>query len=135
MTLGVAPMFFIVLIVAGIFATMGAYVASQKRRASMEGAIFGGLLGPIGILIVALLPTGPQLGPGDYGVMGDDDLDLVVDHHGQSGDEDDNEILRRVGPKWMELIDWSQVEGEGGRKRARSEAAAKLRAMESQKVR
>lgn len=40
-----------------IFALFGAYVASQKNRAGMEGLILGFLFGPLGVLIEALLPT------------------------------------------------------------------------------
>ena len=41
-----------------VLAGFGAYVAGQKQRDPIEGAIFGFLLGPIGIVIVALLPAG-----------------------------------------------------------------------------
>lgn len=37
---------------------LGAYVAAQKGREPAEGAVFGALLGPVGLLIVALLPNG-----------------------------------------------------------------------------
>ena len=38
----------------------GSYVARVKRRSTDEGFLFGFLLGPIGILIEALLPMGPE---------------------------------------------------------------------------
>jgi len=53
--------FVIVGIAALIFAYAGAYVATQKNREPLEGALLGGLLGPIGLLIAAVLPEG--LGP------------------------------------------------------------------------
>jgi hypothetical protein len=34
----------------------GAYICNQKGRSEGEGIIFGALLGPLGLLIVALLP-------------------------------------------------------------------------------
>lgn len=38
-------------------AGFGSYVATAKGRSFYEGAAFGLVLGPLGILIVALLPT------------------------------------------------------------------------------
>ena len=35
----------------------GIYVAEQKNRSLCEGLIFGVLLGPVGMLVVACLPT------------------------------------------------------------------------------
>jgi hypothetical protein len=37
----------------------GAYVALEKGRSATEGCWFGLLFGPIGVLIVACLPTKP----------------------------------------------------------------------------
>lgn len=48
----------ILLVVGLLMAGCGAYVAGQKRRDPIEGALFGFFLGPLGIVIVALLPTG-----------------------------------------------------------------------------
>ena len=49
---------FIYLIVGAIiFALIGRYVASQKGRSESEGLIIGGLLGFLGVIIVALLPS------------------------------------------------------------------------------
>jgi hypothetical protein len=36
---------------------LGVYVASQKGRPLVEGVVFGMLLGPFGVLIIACLPT------------------------------------------------------------------------------
>lgn len=36
---------------------LGAYAARQKWRRPLEGAAFGLLLGPLGVLAVVLLPT------------------------------------------------------------------------------
>jgi len=50
--------YFIALVVyVGAFYFGGSYVAEQKGRTEREGIIFGILLGPIGLLIVASLPT------------------------------------------------------------------------------
>lgn len=40
-----------------ICAGVGAYVAEAKNRPTGEGVALGSLLGPLGVLIVALLPT------------------------------------------------------------------------------
>lgn len=34
----------------------GLYVATQKNRPPAEGALLGGLLGPFGVIVAALLP-------------------------------------------------------------------------------
>lgn len=52
---GMLVLFFVILWC--IFGLFGAYVAAQKNRAGMEGLILGFLFGPLGVLIVALLPT------------------------------------------------------------------------------
>jgi Mn2+/Fe2+ NRAMP family transporter len=41
-----------------IFAIAGAYVAAQKHRPRLEGAVLGGMFGLIGLLIEVLLPQG-----------------------------------------------------------------------------
>jgi hypothetical protein len=48
--------------VAGIFAVLtfggfGSYVASEKNRHWGEGFIFGAVMGPLGVIAVACLPT------------------------------------------------------------------------------
>ncbi|MGO9471412.1 MAG: hypothetical protein ACLQIB_06975 [Isosphaeraceae bacterium] len=51
--------------VAGYFvlsAMVGCYVAYEKGRSQMEGFILGLLFGPLGLLIVACLPTGDNPG-------------------------------------------------------------------------
>jgi hypothetical protein len=40
-----------------ICAGIGGYIAAQKGRSETEGAVLGFLLGPLGLLIEALLPT------------------------------------------------------------------------------
>ena len=48
----------IVAMVAGIiFGLIGRYVAKEKNRSGAEGFLGGFFLGPIGIIIVALMPT------------------------------------------------------------------------------
>lgn len=44
-------------IVGAICGFVGAYVSNEKGRPTSEGVVFGLLLGPIGILIAAVLPT------------------------------------------------------------------------------
>ena len=39
-----------------VWGGVGCYVATQKQRSENEGLAFGALLGPIGVLIVAMLP-------------------------------------------------------------------------------
>ena len=49
---------------AAVCGGLGAYVAITKERSAAEGAMFGGLLGPVGVLIVAMLPNGqPKTAP------------------------------------------------------------------------
>jgi uncharacterized membrane protein HdeD (DUF308 family) len=40
-------------------AGLGAYVSAAKCRPALEGFFFGVLLGPLGILVAALLPANP----------------------------------------------------------------------------
>jgi hypothetical protein len=46
-----------VLLIWTTCALLGAYVAAQKNRPVVEGAILGALFGPLGCLIAAVLPT------------------------------------------------------------------------------
>jgi hypothetical protein len=48
-----------VVLVAPLFAGLGAYVATMKRRTPSEGIILGLLFGPFGVLVALLLPTEP----------------------------------------------------------------------------
>ena len=48
---------FIAIVAAAIFGLIGRYVAKEKNRDVAEGFIGGFFLGPIGIIIVALLPN------------------------------------------------------------------------------
>jgi hypothetical protein len=41
-----------------IFGAIGRYISVQKKRSLLEGYLFGFFLGPIGLIIIALLPTG-----------------------------------------------------------------------------
>ncbi len=41
-----------------ICGAFGGYIAGAKRRPAAEGFAFGVLLGPVGLLLLALLPTG-----------------------------------------------------------------------------
>ena len=50
-----------------IGAGVGAWIAGQKQREAWEGALLGLFLGPIGWIIEALLPGGPELPPGVVG--------------------------------------------------------------------
>jgi hypothetical protein len=47
--------FFLFLIL--LCSLLGVYIAGQKGRSTIEGFVFGLLLGPIGLIIVACLPT------------------------------------------------------------------------------
>ena len=42
------------------FGCFGTFVAVRKRRNALEGLIIGTLLGPVGVLVVTLLPRGMQ---------------------------------------------------------------------------
>jgi hypothetical protein len=46
-----------VLCIGLLFGGLGFYIATQKGRSSGEGFLLGFLFGPLGCLIVALLPT------------------------------------------------------------------------------
>lgn len=43
-----------------LFAGFGAWIAGEKNRDAGQGAIIGGIFGPIGILVLVLLPAKPQ---------------------------------------------------------------------------
>jgi uncharacterized membrane protein YeaQ/YmgE (transglycosylase-associated protein family) len=47
----------IALLVAIVFGLLGGYIAGQKGREPVEGVLLGFLFGPIGAVVVALLPT------------------------------------------------------------------------------
>ena len=42
------------------FAVLGAYVAGHKRRPAIEGVALGLIFGPVGCLVLAMLPTGDR---------------------------------------------------------------------------
>lgn len=46
-------------LVVAVCVLTGAYVRAEKNRPVSEGVIFGLILGPIGVLIAAVLPTLP----------------------------------------------------------------------------
>ena len=52
----IIPELFLVFIFWSIWPLIGGYVATQKRRSIVEGILLG-LLGPLGVIIEALLPT------------------------------------------------------------------------------
>ena len=56
-TIGV-PEFIFMLLFWAIWSVVGRYVATQKRRSAVEGFVLG-MLGPLGVIIEALLPTNP----------------------------------------------------------------------------
>ena len=50
----------IILISALVCATIGALIAPSKNRRPIEGALWGGLLGVIGLLVLACLRKMPE---------------------------------------------------------------------------
>ena len=52
------PQFVIIAIcvASGVFAAFGVWVAAQKDRSLVEGAILGLLFGPVGVIVEACLP-------------------------------------------------------------------------------
>jgi hypothetical protein len=52
-------MFSAAMVVIAVCGMLGIYVATVKGRPPGEGILLGMLLGPLGVLIVALLPTQP----------------------------------------------------------------------------
>jgi hypothetical protein len=59
-------MLFVLLVLWLVFAALGHYVALQKGRPAAEGLILGFLFGPLGCLIVAMLPAAKRR-PGSSG--------------------------------------------------------------------
>ena len=53
----VAAIVLIGLIFMVVWASLGIWIAEQKGRGQGEGMILGALLGPLGVIIEALLPT------------------------------------------------------------------------------
>jgi hypothetical protein len=56
----VAKVFCLVIAWCVIFGWVGSYVARQCGRKAVEGLVFGFALGPLGVIIVALLPHKPH---------------------------------------------------------------------------
>lgn len=53
---------------------IGTYVAVEKHRSPGEGLIFGLVLGPIGVLLEAMMPTGVQRATTAEGEPGEKEL-------------------------------------------------------------
>lgn len=68
------------LVYAFICCGLGTWISLEKGRGSGDGAILGFLLGPLGLIVLALLPNGPEFAKG----KGGDD------------DDDDDEVRRRI---------------------------------------
>lgn len=66
------PMIFLLLLV--VFAGLGTFVSAAKNRAILEGLVLGGLFGPLGVIIAALLPTRPPASPPACRDPGDDPI-------------------------------------------------------------
>ena len=49
-----------------VWGGFGVYVATQKGRSAGEGIVFGIVLGPIGLLIVACLPVQDKSDPSSW---------------------------------------------------------------------
>jgi len=47
----------VAVVLALLCAGIGSYISYQKGRSEAEGALFGFFLGPLGLLIAAMLPT------------------------------------------------------------------------------
>ncbi|MDC0001476.1 hypothetical protein OAD81_04410 [Flavobacteriaceae bacterium] len=52
----ILPYIALIILLAILFGFAGKYIAEQKGRSSTEGILLGGLLGILGLLILALLP-------------------------------------------------------------------------------
>jgi hypothetical protein len=102
----------ILLVVWGVLGFIGAYVADQKGRSGGEGFLLSILLGPIGILIEAVLPTiqKPQSRPSAPA----------------PSQADTDEAVRRFAEK-MRLLKEADREAFLDRVRARKEAARQRR--------
>lgn len=48
------------LCIVAVFIVGGAWVASQKGRRKWEGALLAFFFGPVGLIVEALLPSGPE---------------------------------------------------------------------------
>ena len=48
---------FVVVVFAAIFGSLGGWIAGQKGREFMEGVLLGGMFGPVGCIIEAVLPA------------------------------------------------------------------------------
>jgi hypothetical protein len=85
--------YFIAGLVGLACAPVGAYVSHVKGRPAIEGALLGFLLGPLGILVAALLPT---IEPRAERGLGRDRVAWIPD------DRDDSDELRVVSTDGMD---------------------------------
>jgi hypothetical protein len=66
------------------WAALGLYIAAEKNRDLVEGGLIGGLFGPIGVLVVAMLPakqppaSRPESGINLYGPDAEQDDDVAT---------------------------------------------------------
>lgn len=54
---------FVWIVQAMIYGPLGGWVARQRRRSFDEGILYGALFGPLGVVVVSLLPPGPEPKP------------------------------------------------------------------------
>ena len=59
-TLSAEVIFFTAVVSIAVFSILGCWVAIEKNRPIGEGLILGGVFGPYGVLIEALLPNKPE---------------------------------------------------------------------------
>jgi hypothetical protein len=110
-------MLYALLVLWLIFAGLGYYVAVQKGRPEAEGLVLGFLFGPLGCLIVALLPSGPPAGrsPGHADRAWVDDAPVsgdLSDYFAGGGDPADDrlaEFLSAAGGKPRDALDLGAI--------------------------
>ncbi|AGA28610.1 hypothetical protein [Singulisphaera acidiphila] len=103
--------FFISIIVAWIaLVVLAMYIATQKGRSAGEAVMIAGLFGPLGVIVVALLPTlNPRLMPGPIGSS-----TMPTSNPGKPKNP--------AYEDWSYLMDWSNVKTDDDEKKARKEA-------------
>jgi hypothetical protein len=82
---------------AVVFGSLGIYVAAQKGRSPGEGFVLGAIFGPLGCLIVALLPASARAPTSSAGAQS-----LDIDRAGQVAYLADRfrSILDETSPGW-----------------------------------